>query len=69
MTVLMGVPDKYVFDESMNERDCLNCNVFMPASAVNSAEEKLPVLVWLYGGNMRTGGNAIPLYGKDIEIP
>ncbi|KAF9125300.1 Cocaine esterase [Mortierella sp. 14UC] len=69
MTMFMGVPDKYVFDESMSERDCLNCNVFMPASAVNSAKEELPVLVWLYGGGMRTGGNAMPLYdGSELVL-
>ncbi|KAG0290843.1 hypothetical protein BGZ96_005709 [Linnemannia gamsii] len=65
MSMFMGVPDKYVFEDSMSERDCLNCNIFMPASAVGcSSDEKqqLPVLVWLYGGGMRTGGNAIPLY-------
>ncbi|KAF9908119.1 hypothetical protein EC991_010247 [Linnemannia zychae] len=69
MTMFMGVPDKYVFDESMSEHDCLNCNVFMPASAVNSTEKELPVLVWLYGGGMRTGGNAIPLYdGSELVL-
>jgi carboxylesterase type B len=65
--MFMGVPDKHVFEDSMSERDCLNCNIFLPASAVGcSLDEKqqLPVLVWLYGGGMRTGGNAIPLYGK-----
>ncbi|KAG9070484.1 hypothetical protein KI688_008020 [Linnemannia hyalina] len=64
MSTLLGVPDKYVFDKDMNERDCLNCNIFMPASAVGCLDEKkrLPVLVWLFGGGMRTGSNAIPLY-------
>ncbi|OAQ29503.1 alpha/beta-hydrolase [Linnemannia elongata AG-77] len=45
----------------MNERDCLNCNIFMPASAVGSSEE-LPVLVWIHGGGMRNGANSVPLY-------
>lgn len=67
MSMFLGVPDKYVFDEDMSERDCLNCNIFMPASAVRCLDEKqrLPVLVWLFGGGMRTGSNAIPLYGND----
>ncbi|KAG0378242.1 hypothetical protein BGX24_004426 [Mortierella sp. AD032] len=69
MTMLAGVPDKYDFEESMSERDCLNCNVFMPASAVGSDKEELPVLVWLYGGGMRTGGNAIPRYdGSELVL-
>lgn len=70
MSMFLGVPDKYVFDKDMSERECLNCNIFMPASAVGCLDEKqrLPVLVWLFGGGMRTGSNAIPLYGNDKHI-
>ncbi|KAF8928902.1 hypothetical protein BGZ47_001371 [Haplosporangium gracile] len=71
MSMFMGVPDMYVFKESMSERDCLNCNIFMPASAVRCSDGKqhLPVLVWLYGGGMRTGSNAIPLYdGSELVL-
>ncbi|KAF9929267.1 hypothetical protein FBU30_001749 [Linnemannia zychae] len=61
MSLFTGVPDKYDYAKDMSERDCLNCNVFMPASAVNSTE-KLPVMVWIYGGGLRYGSNATPLY-------
>lgn len=62
MSLFLGVPEKFVYDKDMNERDCLNCNIFMPASAVGSSEE-LPVLVWIHGGGMRNGANSVPLYG------
>ncbi|KAG0069171.1 hypothetical protein BGZ90_000296 [Linnemannia elongata] len=71
MSMFLGLPDKYLFDEDMSERDCLNCNIFMPASAVGCLDEKkrLPVLVWLFGGGMRTGSNAIPLYdGSELVL-
>ncbi|KAG0279188.1 hypothetical protein BGZ95_002042 [Linnemannia exigua] len=48
--VFFGVPEKFDFQKEMSERDCLNCNIFMPASAIagsNDEEEKkeeLPVL-------------------------
>ncbi|KAK5827838.1 Alpha/Beta hydrolase protein [Linnemannia elongata] len=61
MSLFLGVPEKFVYDKDMNERDCLNCNIFMPASAVGSSEE-LPVLVWIHGGGMRNGANSVPLY-------
>ncbi|KAF9908121.1 hypothetical protein EC991_010249 [Linnemannia zychae] len=65
LSVILGVPEKFDYVQDMDERDCLNCNIFMPASAVGSnSTEKLPVLVWIYGGGLRNGGNAIPLYGK-----
>lgn len=62
MSLFLGVPEKIIYDEDMSERDCLNCNIFMPASAVGSSE-KLPVLAWIHGGGMRNGSNSVPLYG------
>ncbi|KAG0378564.1 hypothetical protein BGX24_003494 [Mortierella sp. AD032] len=55
------------FEEMMSEQDCLNCNIFMPASALSSLKEDqdqqlLPVMVWIYGGGFRAGTNASPLY-------
>ncbi|KAG0283726.1 hypothetical protein BGZ96_011896, partial [Linnemannia gamsii] len=57
-------PEKFVFNEDMSERDCLNCNIFMPTSAVgnSNSEKELPVLVWIHGGGMRNGSNSVPLY-------
>ncbi|KAA9156963.1 carboxylesterase family protein [Amycolatopsis acidicola] len=51
--------------------DCLHLNVWTPA---NSASEKLPVLVWIYGGGFRGGTGANPrfdgehLAGKGIVV-
>ncbi|KAH6896046.1 cholinesterase [Thelonectria olida] len=39
--------------------DCLNLNVFAPASA--SAGSKA-VLVWIFGGDFKSGSNSLPLY-------
>ncbi|KAI0699612.1 carotenoid ester lipase precursor [Cerioporus squamosus] len=40
--------------------DCLNLNVIRPANV--SADAKLPVLFWIYGGGFATGSNAFPAY-------
>lgn len=42
--------------------DCLYLNVWTPAK---SAAEKLPVMVWIYGGGFMTGSTAIAAYGGD----
>lgn len=39
--------------------DCLYLNVWTPAS---SASEKLPVLIWIYGGGGVSGSTAEPIY-------
>lgn len=39
--------------------DCLYLNVFTPAS---SAQEKLPVFVYIYGGGFQEGSTAVPVY-------
>lgn len=67
MSLFMGVPERFDYDEDMSERDCLNCNIFMPASAVGSSKE-LPVLVWIHGGGMRNGANSVPLYGMFLTF-
>lgn len=44
--------------EPINE-DCLYLNVW---SGAKSANEKRPVLVWIYGGGFNSGGSAVPIY-------
>ncbi|KAF9929265.1 hypothetical protein FBU30_001747 [Linnemannia zychae] len=51
IAMFTGAPEEYIYEETMDERDCLNCNIFMPASAVGSTDKKLPVLVWLHDGS------------------
>ncbi len=39
--------------------DCLYLNLWTPARAAN---ERLPVLVWFYGGAFQQGGTTVPVY-------
>ena len=39
--------------------DCLYLNVWTPAQ---SSEDRLPVLVWIYGGGFDSGSGSVPLY-------
>jgi len=44
--------------------DCLYLNVWTPAK---SADEKLPVMVWIHGGAFTTGsGSTSDYYGKEL---
>jgi len=42
--------------------DCLYLNIWTPAT---SAEDKFPVMVWIYGGGFSGGSTAIPLYSGE----
>ncbi|MDQ6902995.1 MAG: carboxylesterase family protein, partial [Bacteroidota bacterium] len=44
--------------EPINE-DCLYLNVW---TAAKSAEEKRPVIIWIYGGGFSSGGTGCPIY-------
>ncbi|MCW1912300.1 carboxylesterase family protein [Luteolibacter sp. GHJ8] len=52
LAALLGVPNRF------NE-DCLHLNVWTKASA---ASDKLPVMVWIYGGAFMNGSSSTPLY-------
>jgi para-nitrobenzyl esterase len=47
--------------EPMSE-DCLYLNVWVPA---HRADERLPVMVWIYGGALLNGSASTPLYSGD----
>jgi para-nitrobenzyl esterase len=42
--------------------DCLYLNVWTP---VKNAKERLPVIVWIYGGGWINGSSSMPLYWGD----
>ena len=42
--------------------DCLYLNVWRPAKAKSGAANKLPVLVWIYGGGFINGGSSPHIY-------
>jgi para-nitrobenzyl esterase len=48
--------------EPMSE-DCLYLNLWVPSHA---AGEKLPVMVWIYGGGLANGSGSTPLYAGDV---
>jgi para-nitrobenzyl esterase len=43
--------------------DCLYLNIWTPAK---SAQERLPVIVWIYGGGFISGSASMPLYWGDL---
>jgi para-nitrobenzyl esterase len=53
---------EFVVPASPLNEDCLYINVW---TATSTAEEKRPVLVWIYGGGFVTGGAAAPGYSGE----
>ena len=51
---------RYGLTEASYDEDCLTLNVTVPGAALNRREsEKLPVLVWIYGGAFVGGSSAL----------
>lgn len=55
----VDVPEFMIGNAGMSE-DCLTVSVWTPTGALDSDAEKLPVLIWFYGGGFATGGTDVP---------
>lgn len=51
--------EEYLIPKEPISEDCLYLNVWTGSS---SANEKRPVLVWIYGGGFMSGGSGVPIY-------
>ncbi len=50
----------HYFGDELSGEDCLYLNIWEPATA--KAGDKLPVLVWIYGGAFNVGSASSPIY-------
>lgn len=63
-TPFLMYTEEYLIPPEPISEDCLYLNVW---SGAKSADEKLPVLVWIYGGGFTSGGSACPIYdGEEL---
>lgn len=51
----------HYFGDELSGEDCLYLNMWRPGAA--KAGDRLPVLVWIYGGAFNTGSASSPIYG------
>ncbi|MFN3997835.1 carboxylesterase/lipase family protein [Algoriphagus sp.] len=56
--------EEFLIPKEPISEDCLYLNVW---TAADKADEKRPVMVWIYGGGFGSGGSTVPLYdGEDL---
>lgn len=58
-TPFLMYTEEYLIPKEPISEDCLYLNVW---SGAKSADDELPVLVWMYGGGFTSGGSACPIY-------
>lgn len=49
----------FLITRGKTSEDCLTLNIWAPVGAAGRHIEKLPVIVWIYGGGFQTGGGEI----------
>ncbi|MFH1834317.1 MAG: carboxylesterase family protein, partial [bacterium] len=54
--------EMFYLDVGATDEDCLYLNVWSPA---RSADERLPVMVWIHGGSFETGSGSMAVYGGE----
>ncbi|KAF9963236.1 hypothetical protein BGZ73_002381, partial [Actinomortierella ambigua] len=59
---MLSGAEEQTYEERFSEKDCLNLNIYMPDKSVLDSDEVIPVMVWVYGGGLRSGGNGLPIY-------
>ncbi len=55
-----GAGELFYLDVGPTSEDCLYLNVWSPAE---SADERLPVMVWIHGGSFVSGAGSMAVYG------
>jgi para-nitrobenzyl esterase len=53
----------HYFGEEATSEDCLYLNIWAPPAAVKG--DKVPVILWLYGGGLSIGSASMPNYGGE----
>jgi para-nitrobenzyl esterase len=53
----------HYFGEEATSEDCLYLNIWAPPAAAKA--EKVPVILWLYGGGLSIGSASMPNYGGE----
>ena len=47
----------------IGQEDCLLLNVYVPETAIDNPDDKLPVMFWIHGGSLTAGSNIYEQFG------